>query len=169
MTNFLRLRFSWVVVVGLLLGSCCFSSLALAQEGADKPKKEPLPVIPDEPRAIDPATLVPGPLAVKKTADLQGATLSEVSQWLEKECQVEVLIDKAAVAQQGVLPTDPVGENLQDTPVYLFLDRLRRLDLYWYYVNNIVYITSQEKFDDRLVIVPYNVGDLLDAGYKIDT
>ncbi|RCS43277.1 hypothetical protein DTL42_19175 [Bremerella cremea] len=153
----------------LLLEVGCFASLGLAQEGAGKPKKEPLPVIPDEPRAIDPATLVPGPLAVKKTADLQGATLSEVSQWLEKECQVEVLIDKAAVAQKGVLPTDPVGENLKDTPVYLFLDRLRRLDLYWYYANNIVYITSQEKFDERLVMVPYNVGDLLDAGYEIDS
>lgn len=146
----------------------CFSSSAVAQDEAVEVKKEQLPVIPDEPRAIDPATLVPEPLAVKKTAELQGATLSEVSKWLEEQCGVEVLIDKGAVASIGVLPTDPVGENLTNTPVYLFLDRMRRVGLSWYYVNKVVHFTSIEEFEGRLTMVPYNVGDLLDSGYEMD-
>ena len=159
---------SRAVAIGTFATLFSFSCVALAQEAEAQPKKEPLPVIPDEPRAIDPATLVPAPLAVKKSADLQGATLSEVSKWLETECHVEVLIDQAAVAAMGVLPTDPVGETLNETPVYLFLDRLRRHDLSWYYTNKILHITSEAKFRDRLVMVPYNVGDLLDAGYEMD-
>lgn len=146
----------------------CFSYLVQAQEKDQTEKKVELPVIVDEPLAVDPATLVPEPLAAKKTADLKGKTLSEVADWLESECKVEVLIDKAAVSDVGILATDPVGEQLSDTPVYLFLDRLRGIKIGWYYSKNILHVTSIDKVEQRLVMVPYNVGDLLDAGFKMD-
>lgn len=163
---------SWLsqaVAIGTFAVLFNISCVAFAQEAEAQPQKEPLPVIPDEPRAIDPATLVPAKLAVSKTADLEGATLSEVAKWLETECQVEVLIDQAGVSSVGVLPTDPVGEPLNETPVYQFLDRLRRFELSWYFADNVLQITSQSKFHERLVMVTYNVGDLLDAGYEMDT
>src|SRR6185503_19700382 len=51
---------------------------------------------------------------------------------------------------------------------YLLLGRLRMLDLAWYYDDGLVNVTSQEDAESRTSVIPYNLGDLIDAGYTRD-
>jgi hypothetical protein len=132
------------------------------------PGSDEVPKIADVPATIDPATLVPDVLAVKKTAELKDAPLRDVIRWLESEGGVEVLLDGLGLTDIGVLETDPVGETLDETPLYQMLNRLSVYGLGWYYDEGIVHITSRERAEGRLTMLPYNVGDLFDAGFEGD-
>ena len=160
--------FPCLLTLGTLTLLASFSSALLAQEEAAEPMPPEMPKILDEPRAVDPGTLVPEILTVKKSADLKGATISEVAAWLEKECQVEVVVNKRAIEDIGMLATDPVGEEFTDTPVYQFLDRLRLNELAWYLDDNVLHITTINESESQLEMITYNAGDLLDAGYEMD-
>lgn len=149
-----------------------------AQEPAEKPAKQPqavevteaippLPEIPDEPKTVDPATTMPAKLAKRATQDFSDSSLREVVDWLAKQDLV-VLLDKNALSSVGISPAEPVSDRLNDAPIYLLLQRLKSLDLAWFYEDDILHITSWEVADERQTTLPYNVGDLLDAGYKLD-
>ncbi len=147
----------------------CLVAVASGQEpNSGEAGPDVLPKILDVPATIDPATLVPETLAAKKTAELQDAPLREVIQWLETEGGVEVLVDGLGLAEIGVLETDPVGEALNETPLYQMLNRLSVYGLAWYFDDGIVHLTSKDRAEGRLTMLPYNVGDLLDAGFEGD-
>lgn len=152
------------VGVGLAAVSAC-----LGQAPASPPAAEgKLPEIADEPRAVDPAALMPEKLAVKATADFSNATLSDIVAWLQTQQKLTVILKKNVLAEANVLPSEPVSDRLNDEPIYLMLNRLRLLGLAWYYENGIVYITSTDDAEGRLTTVSYNLGSLLDAGYTVD-
>lgn len=136
---------------------------AAAEDGAAK-----LPTIADEPRTIDPAASMPKELAVAATHDFSDSSLREVVAWLQDEQKLVVLLDNAALANIGLSPAEPISDRLDDAPIYLLLNRLRSLGLAWYYDDRILHITSAEVAEERATTLPYNVGDLLDAGYDPD-
>lgn len=138
--------------------------------GADAAAKAQaeLPEISDEPRAIDPSALLPAKLSAKATHDFSDSSLREVVAWLQDEQGIAVLLDTNALSEIGVSPAEPVSDRLDDAPIYLLLNRLGSMELAWYYDDDVLYITSEEAAENRTVTLPYNVGDLLDADYKME-
>ncbi len=158
----------WVVILSVWVATVaeCKAQLTAtakpAETKVDVPKVE-LPEIPDEPKTIDPAKLT-----ARAKVDLSSASLTELVAWLREEQKLVVLLNQKALADADVLASEPVSDWLADEPIYLLLDRLRSLKLGWYFENEVLYITSAEEVDNRLATVPYNIGDLLDAGYEAD-
>jgi hypothetical protein len=138
-----------------------------AQEPAAEPPTPP--VIADEPKTIDPATLMPEALAAKGTVKFEGQSLLEMAKWFADEHDLKVLFDKRSLDEVGVPLGEPVYDHLDDEPLYLLLGRLKMLDLAWYYEDGLVRVTSQEAAESRGSTVPYNLGDLIDAGYDRDS
>jgi hypothetical protein len=122
-------------------------------------------VIADEPKAIDPATLVPEKLAAKATVQFKETSLTDVVKWIREELKIGVTLDAKALADENILLSEPVTDRLNDEPLYLLLDRLRALGLGWYLEGGVLHITTITDTADHMATVPYNLGDLLDAGY----
>ena len=164
------------IVIGLLvaaLSATTFISAQTAQpagqqEVAQEPTKIALPKIADEPKAIDPSQLFSPQLVVKATQDFSDSSLREVVSWLQEEQNIVVLVDKKALNEIGVSFAEPVSDHLQEAPVYLLLNRLQSMGIGWYYDDEVLYITSAKVAQARTTTVPYNVGDLMDAGYDLD-
>ncbi len=133
-----------------------------------KPAAE-LPKIVEEPKTIDPAAFMPPALAALATVDLSDSSLLEVLQWLRTERKLVVLTDDNALSNIGVLKSDPISDRLNNAPIYMLLNRLRSQNLGWYFEDDILHITSEEMAAERLTTLPYNMADLLDAGYDLET
>lgn len=126
-----------------------------------------VPVIADEPKTVDPANLMPAELARNATQDFSDSSLREVVDWLQTEQGLVVLVDERALAEIGVSPAEPISDRLDDAPLYMLLDRLQTIGIRWYFDEEILYLTSEEKSETRAQMETYNVGDLLDADYKL--
>lgn len=124
--------------------------------------------IQDEPKTIDPVTLLPASLAHKVTAEFRETSLSDVVQWLRQQQQIGVLIDARALDEEGVLLSDPVTDFLDKEPLYLFFNRLQTLGLGWYFSDGNVHLTSLQAAEERLSTQHYNLGELLDAGFDAE-
>jgi len=133
---------------------------------ADKPEIV-LPVIANEPKTVDPAAFIPKPLTKKVTCDLSDSSLNELAIWLREEQKIPTLLDKRALSDVGILPSEPFSDRLDDAPIYFLLNRLRTLDLSWYYKDGILYLTAPEEVEGQTTTVPHNIGDLLDK--DVDT
>lgn len=134
----------------------------------DKPEEPKPPVISDEPKTVDPATLMPKPLAAKGTVKFEGQSLLEMAKWFATEHDLKVLFDKRSLDNVGVPLGEPVYDHLDDEPLYLLLGRLKMMDLAWYFEDGLVRVTNQEDAESRGSTVPYNLGDLIDAGFSRD-
>ena len=130
----------------LLLG-CCLAIPVSAQDDApatddaapavddaaaddEEPK---VPEIAEEPKTIDPASLLPEPLAKKATVDLSESSLRELVDWLEQEQDLVVLVEWNNLSDIGITPGEPISDTLDDAPLYLLLNRLSSLHVAWYY------------------------------------
>ncbi|MEQ8787262.1 MAG: hypothetical protein RIC55_13235 [Pirellulaceae bacterium] len=153
---------------GLLLLASFSCSSALAQPAA-KEEETQLPNIADEPKTIDPAASMPPELTVPATHDFSDSSLREVVAWLQDQQELVVLLDHGALAAIGVSPAEPISDRLDNAPLYMLLNRLRSLGLAWYFEDKILHITTTEVAEERAVTLPYNVGDLLDAGHDLDS
>jgi len=142
-----------------------------AKDRADDKQTSPeveLPVIPSDPKTVDPATLLPDDLTRRATCDLTDSSVTELIEWLRQEQGLVVLLDKEALDDVGMLPSEPVSDRLDDAPVYLLLNRLESLGLGWYLDDHIVHVTTAEEAEDRRTTSPHTIGDLLDKGYEVD-
>ncbi|HUG90215.1 MAG TPA: hypothetical protein VML55_05250 [Planctomycetaceae bacterium] len=156
---------------GFALMTLAFCPRALpAQDEPQAPVADaaPVPEIPDEPRTVDPATLVPEKLAAVASVDFAESSLREIAQWIEEHQSVPVLFDSRALAEAGIPLGEPVTDRLRDEPGYLLLNRLHALGLAWFVEDDVVHITTSKVADERMRTEPYSVGDLLDAGYESD-
>ncbi len=135
---------------------------------AKEAEEKKIPKIADEPKTIDPATLMPEKLAQKATVDFTDSSLREVLDWLRDEQKIVVLIEENAMIAEGISLSEPISDRLNDDPVYLLLNRLQDLQLGWYYENDILYITTSPIVAEHLQTQSINIGDLLDAGYDSD-
>lgn len=123
-------------------------------------------VISDEPKTVDPMTLVSPQLGALATVKFDAQPLKEVFTWLQRERSINVWVDYNALASAKILETDPVDEELANAPVYLLLDRLGTSGIAWYELDNSLQITSMKGYLQHETTVPYNLGDLIDAGYS---
>jgi hypothetical protein len=139
-----------------------------AQDAPPVAELPELPTIADEPKAIDPAAFMPPQMAADVTVDFTGSSLREVLNWLREEQDLVVLLENDALSEIGVLPGDPISDQLDETPLYLLVNRLRSLGLAWYFEDEILHITSEEVAAERLTTLPYSIGDLLDTDYDVD-
>ena len=148
-----------------------FASLGWSGEGRPQNAKATGPSAPriaDEPKTIDPATLVPKKLATPATVQFTETPLREVARWVEETLKLPVLFDQSALSKAGIALGEPVTDHLSEEPVYLLLNRLRTLGLAWYVEDEVLYITMISLAEARMTTETYNVGDLLDAGYEPD-
>ena len=152
-----------------LVLSCLLNAVACAAEVEKKqvgqPGQKP-PKIADEPQTVDPAKLVSPQLAVPVTVTFDESSLREISQWIETHAKITVLIDTNALEEEAIPLGEAVSDRLEKAPLYLFLNRLRALNLSWYVEDDILKITTVTQAMDRFVTKPYRLADLLDAGYK---
>ncbi len=161
---------SFLLVVLVMLAWLRAVTVSVAQEAqqAAVEAELKLPEIAEEPKTIDPATLMPAELSVAATVDLSDSSLAEVVGWLRDEQKLVVLLNSSTLSDINMLPSEPISDCLDNEPIYLLLNRLRSLGLAWYFEDGIVHITSMEDAEIRLSTQSYNVGDLLDAGYEQD-
>jgi hypothetical protein len=68
--------------------------------------------IADEPKYIDPITLVSEPQRAKLTYTFQDAPLTEVATWIQSQTSLNVVLDERALEEKGVLVSEPVTESL---------------------------------------------------------
>lgn len=166
-----HIRTAWLpapfVATVLITMSLSIASRALAQDTAESATPG-IPEIADEPRTVDPATLVPPQVAKPVTLEFRDTMLRDVAKAIEQEARTPVVFDTQALANEGVLLSDPVTDQLKDEPLYLLLNRLRSLGLAWRVQQNVLRITTRDLASDQMRTEPYNVGDLLDAGYTTD-
>ncbi|MFN0198750.1 MAG: hypothetical protein ACKVT0_18540, partial [Planctomycetaceae bacterium] len=158
------------LLVQIVLGP---SALLIAQQEepkpaeANKPEPESLKIeIADEPKTIDPATLLPEELATPATVEFTEASLKEVLNWIKTERKISVVLDEAALTESNILVSEPVTDRLNNEPLYLLLNRLKSLQLAWYMEGKILHITTEVKADSIMKTVPHNLGEFFDAGFK---
>ena len=132
----------------------------------DKTPKRP--EISDEPKFVDPATLVPAKLAVNVTIDFDESSLREIAAWIQQEQKIPVLFDRKALSDENIALGETVTDGLKNEPLYLLLNRLRSLGLSWYVADDILHITTLAVADRRMSTESYNVSDLLDTGFKVE-
>jgi len=141
---------------------------ATADSPADQKPAGKLPTIPDEPKTIDPATLLPEPLGRRATCDLTESSIAEHVEWLNDQPGVTAILDERALASVGLPPSERLSDRLRNDPIYLLLNRFAARDLAWYLEDGIVVVTIPEQLDAKLSTTPHNVGNLLDEGYEAD-
>ncbi|HRX77421.1 MAG TPA: hypothetical protein P5307_00080 [Pirellulaceae bacterium] len=146
----------------------CLFSVAAADDQVAPGAEVKVAEIADEPKLIDPATVMPAQLAASASVDLSESSLREVVEWLRTEQKLVVLTESNALAEAGVQSGEPISDRLDDAPIYLLLNRLRPSGLAWYFEDDILHLTSIEAAEEHLTTIPYNLGDLLDAGYDTD-
>jgi hypothetical protein len=140
--------------------SSLFATSALAQ--VDPPAAAI--VIADEPKAVDPATAVPEKLAAQATVRFDGTALEDVAKWLQQETGMIVSMDRNSLNAARILPSEPIYDELNDSPAYLLLDRLRVKGIIWEVKNKQVHLTALTD-EAHLSTAQYNVGDLFDKDY----
>ena len=155
-----------LVVVSLTQTPILFGQPVVAPVQRDKEPAITRPIeIPDEPKTVDPATLVTPQLAAKVTVKFDGDPLKKVVTWLQQDQKINVIVDYKALSNAKLLDTEPVNEELNDAPLYLLLSRLEQLGLAWYQHDDSLIITSREEYLKHDRTVAYNLGDLFDLGY----
>ena len=142
------------------------------KEEAKEPAKKELPPslaikIPDEPRFIDAATLVPQKLAARTTVRFEDKTLQDVVDWLKTQ-KINVHVDQKELAEANILLTEQLTERLDDEPIFVLLERLKARGIGWYDEEDVVQITNYNVAKNHLKTVPYILSDLFDAGYPRD-
>lgn len=121
-------------------------------------------VIADEPVAIDPATAVPDKLAGLATVRFDGTALEDVAKWVQQETGMIVSMDRNSLNSAKILPSEPIYDELKNSPIYLLLDRLRVKGVAWEFKNKQVHLTALRD-EAHLSTAQYNVGDLFDADH----
>jgi len=122
--------------------------------------------IADEPKAIDPVTLMPPALTKTVTIEFKKRPLRDIIKWLQQEQQLAVIVDTKALSDEGILMSHQVDDRLVNEPLYLLLDRLQALELSWYMDDGNLYLTATVNAQQHPVTRQYNLGDLLDAGFQ---
>ncbi len=165
------MRYGFGIVTGVLSAVLTTGLMAQAPAApAEKPAEIVAPSrkieIPDEPRAIDPVTLMPPALAQPVTHEFKKTSLRDLVKWLQQEQKLTVVVDSQALAAERIPISQPVSDHLNNEPLYLLLDRLSAYGLAWYVADENLYLTTVEGAREHYVTMQYNIGDLLDAGFN---
>ena len=148
--------------VAALLPTCCLRAdddpFAAAEPPAAAPSKKI--VIADEPRSVDPVSLVPKQLAAKARVQFKESSLSDVAAWIQKQTKLQVALDRRSLEEGGILSSEPVADQLDDAPLYLLLDRLQNIGVDWRIESGVIHLTAASD-DSHLYTTQYNVWRLV--------
>lgn len=122
--------------------------------------------IADEPKVIDPVTLLPPELAAKVTLTFDKTPLNEAVATLKEKLAIDVVLDETALNDEGIDLGFPVSTRANDEPVYLLLDRMMGRSLAWDFRGGVLRISTQTAAEDRLDTRGYDLSGLLNAGYS---
>jgi hypothetical protein len=121
--------------------------------------------IPDEPTAVDPASVMPPALSRKVTKEFSKTSLRDLAQWAKTELQMPVILDAKGLGELGLLSSEQITDQLQDEPISLILDRLDLIGMGWFIEDGTLHLTSRSEANEHYLTVQYVVSDLLDAKY----
>lgn len=156
------MRLFWIMIGCLLISGSLY--------GQNPPPADKAPslkiVIPDEPRAVDPSTVMPNALTKKVTRVFDKISLKDLTAWAKGELQMPVILDSSGLSDLKLLSSEQITDLLQDEPLYVILDRLSLIGLGWYIDDETLYITSLERAQNHYSTRQYVVSDLLDAQYN---
>ena len=122
--------------------------------------------IPDEPRTIDPVTVMPPKLTAHVAVSFTEKPLKDIVKWIQEELSINVIVDYAAITDAGLLAGEPITDHSDNAPLYLLLNRLEEQHFAWFYEDETLYVTTKEQAEERLMTIPYNLGDLFDTGFR---
>ncbi|QDT32264.1 hypothetical protein [Thalassoglobus polymorphus] len=134
-----------------------------AQEAT--PERPKVPEIPDEPKTVDPVSLIHPKLAQKASVNFNNSSYEELREWLKKTTGLPVVIDEAEFSNEGLSIHDEYSDTLNDAPIYFLLNRLNANSLSWFIEDEVIRITTTLAADDLMRTKTYVIGDLLDNGY----
>lgn len=123
--------------------------------------------IADEPKVIDPATLLPPELAAKVTLTFDKMPLSDVVTTLKEKLAIDVILDEMALTDEGIDLDFPVSTRANDEPVYLLVDRMMGRSLAWSIRNGVLRISTRTAEQGRLDTRSYDLSGLLNDGYSV--
>ncbi len=124
---------------------------------------------PTAPTYIDPATLMPPPLAEKLTWEFTEMPLDEMLAEFSRRVEMPLLIDVVSLNDIGMPEDEPVSDRLLNLPAYLLLDRLASpYALGWYVDDGFVVVTAKVHAEDRLTLRSLVLTDLMEEGYEPD-
>ena len=164
----------WAVVPAILVGisfSKCDNIFAAPQDVVTQPPVDTPSAkieIADEPKSIDPATLMNPRLAAPTTIEFDGVSMKELYRWLQEEQKLSVSVDAAAMKEKGILSSELVTDKLNNEPLYLILDHLKSLGIGWYEEDGDLFLTTTDATRHTMTTVSYNLGELLDAGFEAE-
>ncbi len=121
----------------------------------------------NEPKTIDPATLMPEVLAVPVTVEFSGVPLQEIADWLQSERGITTFLDTHVLDEADISPSEPITDCFENEPLYLLLNRLRSKNVDWYLEDGILVITTVDAAEARMSPHSYSVGDLFAAGCEL--
>lgn len=122
--------------------------------------------IADEPKIIDPATLLPPELTKNVTLKFENTPLNEAIAILEEKLAIDVLLDEVALNDEGIHPDSPIQARVDDEPAYLLIDRMvGELLLGWDFRDGILRMTTETAEEDTFETRGYDLSGLLDDGY----
>ncbi len=123
----------------------------------------------EAPLTIDPATLVPPPLAKKMSWEFTDLPLEQMLAEFSRRVEMPVLVDYVALDDIGLSGDSLVSDRLSDLPAYLLLERLSMShQLGWFVDEGILIATTSEIAEDILTTQSHLVTDLRNAGYGLD-
>ena len=137
---------------------------ATANASAEATQVQPV-TIADEPKTIDPASLMAARLAMPTTVKFQQASMKEVYRWLQEDQKLSISVDAAAMRDKGILSSELITDQLNNEPLYLLLDRLKSLGIGWYEESDDLFFTTTDAANMKMINASYNLGELLDAGF----
>lgn len=122
--------------------------------------------IAEEPKIIDPATLLPPELTKNVTLKFENTPLNEAIAILKEKLAIDVLLDEVALNDEGIHADSPIQARVDDEPVYLLIDRMvEELPLGWDYHDGILRMTTETAEEDTFETRGYDLSGLLDDGY----
>lgn len=120
----------------------------------------------DDPKSLDPATLMEPRLAAPTTVEFDKVSMKEFYRWLQEEQKLSVSVDATAMKDKGILSSELFSDRLDNEPLYLILDRLKSLGIGWYVEDGDLFLTTTDAASQKMMTVSYNLGELLDAGFE---
>ena len=150
-------------IASLLTAAAIASTLDAQQPAAAPPVGQPPSLaitIPAEPKAVDGTKLLPAPFTKPLTVAFENQPLADVVRWLRDDLKLQVAVDEERFAAVRV------NDRLADQPLPLLLGRLASVNIGWFLEEGVLHLVPHGEANARLVLVRYNLGPLLDAGFE---
>jgi len=124
-----------------------------------------IPIIPDEPKTVDPSLLMPAELGKLTKVKFDHSTIEDVFAWVGSSTGFPVVFDEdqnsTSTRNQGIYITD----SLDNEPIFWLLNRLSQYGLNWHFEDDIIHVVKNDGEPLFVTTNSYNLAELLDKGF----